>query len=120
MELAHITEKIIGAAFMVHNVLGAGFLEKVYENALCYELKASGLSVQQQHRIEVAYKGVSVGDYQADLIVERCCLVEMKAVKILDQNHQAQVMNYLKATGLKTALLLNFGSPRLQIKRFVM
>lgn len=115
-----VTEVIIGCAFMVHNTLGAGFLEKVYENALFYELKKSGTKVAQQYHIEVAYKDVIVGDYFADLIVEDCCVVELKAVKLIDKNHYAQVMNYLRATGLKTALLLNFGSPRLEIKRFSM
>ena len=76
-----VTEEIIGCAFMVHNTLGAGFLEKVYENALFYELKKSGASVAKQHHIKVAYKGVIVGDYCADLIVESCCLVELKTVK---------------------------------------
>jgi len=115
-----VTEKIIGCAFMVHNTLGAGFLEKVYENALFYELEKSGTRVVRQSRIEVVYKDVIVGEYIADLIVEGYCIVEVKAVKAIDNNHHAQVLNYLRATDLKTALLLNFGAPKLEIKRFSM
>lgn len=115
-----LTEKIIGCAFNVHNTLGMGFLEKVYENALFFEIKSSGLKVEKQSKIIIKYKTNTVGEYYADLLVEDICLLEMKAVKGLDQNHYAQVLNYLRATGLKTALLLNFGQPRLEIKRFSM
>jgi hypothetical protein len=97
-----LTEKIIGCAFTVLNTLGPGFLEKVYENALAHELR---------------YDGVVVGEFQPDLLVEGVVLVELKAVQALGDAHLAQCINYLKATGLKTCLLLNFGSPRLGIKR---
>ena len=112
-----ITEKIIGCAFAVANTLGSGFLEKVYENALAHELRKAGLSVQQQFSVDVYYDSVRVGDYVADLLVEHVVLVELKAVKALDNVHLAQCMNYLKATGLQVCLLINFGTPRIEIKR---
>jgi len=112
-----ITEKIIGCAYTVANTLGSGFLEKVYENALSHELRKAGLAVQQQTGIAVNYDGVIVGDYVADLLVENEVLVELKAVKGIDNVHFAQCMNYLKATGLQVCLLLNFGTPRIEIKR---
>jgi GxxExxY protein len=112
-----VTEKIIGCAFAVANTLGSGFLEKVYENALARELRKAGLSVQQQFSVDVYYDSVRVGDYVADLLVENDVLVELKAVKVLDNVHLAQCMNYLKATGLKVCLLMNFGTPRIEIKR---
>ena len=114
-----ITEKIIGCAYTVSNALGAGFLEKVYENALAHELRKAGLKVQQQHPIQVRYDGIVVGDYIADLFIEDCILVELKAVKALDEIHQAQCLNYLKATGLRLCLLINFGKTRVEIKRLV-
>ncbi len=115
-----ITEKIIGCAYTVANTLGSGFLEKVYENALAYELRKAGLHVVQQHAIQVRYHGVVVGDFAADLLVERCVLVELKAVSGLEQFHIAQCMNYLRATGLRVCLLINFGRPRVQVKRIVL
>jgi len=113
------TEKIIGAAYTVSNELGAGFLEKVYENALCLELAKQGLHAEQQSSIVVKYQGQVVGEYFADLIVEGCVIVELKAVKGFDAIHQAQLLNYLKATGIHTGLLLNFGTTRLGVKRMV-
>ena len=112
-----ITEAVIGAAYEVSNTLGAGFLEKVYENALRHELVKRGFRVEQQKPIEVVYDGVVVGEYVADLIVEGRVLVELKAAKALDNNHFAQTLNYLRATGIRTGLLLNFGSPRVEVKR---
>lgn len=103
----------------VSNTLGNGFLEKVYENALVHELRKVGLTVAQQHSTSVLYEGIVVGEYAADILVEGTILVELKAVKTLDEVHLAQCMNYLKATGLRLCLLLNFGRPRLQIKRIV-
>jgi GxxExxY protein len=117
--LAGITQKTIGSAFEVANKLGFGFLEKVYENALVHEIRKKGLIVLQQVSVPVMYDGVLVGDYVADLLVEGCVLVELKAVKNLDDVHAAQCMNYLKATGLNVCLLINFGKPRVDIKRFV-
>jgi GxxExxY protein len=112
-----ITEIVIGCAFRVHNTLGAGFLEKVYENALIHELRKSGLGAAQQAEINVYYDGVEVGHFAADLLVESIVLIELKAAKALDDIHLAQCLNYLRATGLKICLLLNFGGPKLQIKR---
>ncbi len=113
----HLSERIIGCAFRVMNTLGSGFLEKVYENALAYELRKTGLHVSQQHAITVGYDGITVGEYAADLLVEGAIVVELKAVKVLDRVHMAQSINYLKATGLCVCLLLNFGKPRLEIQR---
>ncbi len=101
------------------NGLGAGFLEKVYENALAHELRKTGLRVEQQHGITVHYDGVVVGEYAADLLVEDAVLVELKAVKGLDAVHMAQCMNYLKATGHTLCLLINFGTSRVEVKRVV-
>jgi len=114
-----ITEQIIGCAFTVANTLKTGFAEKVYENALAHEMAKNGLSVDQQFGAAVHYDGVIVGAYTADLLVESAVLVEPKAVKALDPAHSAQCLNYLAATGLQVCLLLNFGNPRLEIKRLV-
>ncbi len=114
-----LTEKILEAAFAVHNTLGAGFLEKVYENALAIELRAKGITCQQQHPLKVTYKNALVGDYLADLVVDGRVLMELKACTALDSSHEAQVLNYLRASGLRVGLLLNFGRPRLQYRRFV-
>jgi GxxExxY protein len=112
-----ISKIIIGQAFVVSNTLGSGFLEKIYENALTFEIREAGLEVNQQHDIAVHHHGSVVGAYTADLLVEDIVLVEPKAVKILDSIHEAQCMNYLKATRLSLCLLLNCGRPRVEIKR---
>ena len=112
-----LTEKIIGAAYSVANILGFGFLEKVYENALAVELRGLGLKVEQQKSISVFYKGVNVGDYIADLMIEDTVLIELKSVKTLSDIHKAQLLNYLTATKKSVGLLINFGSPRVEIKR---
>jgi len=112
-----LTEKIIGCAYAVANTLGPGFLEKIYENALAHELRKAGLQARQQHSINVTYDGVIVGEYFADLLVDGCVVVEIKAVKKLDEIHMAQCINYLKATGLHVCLLINFGSAKVQVKR---
>jgi GxxExxY protein len=112
-----LTERIIGCAFQVLNTLGAGFLEKVYENALAHELRKFGLAIVQQQGITVMYDGVVVGQYNVDLLVDKTVIVELKAIKSLDTAHTAQCINYLKATGLHLCLLLNFGKPRLEIQR---
>jgi GxxExxY protein len=117
--LNEVTERIIKCVYIVANTLGSGFLEKVYENALAHELKKSGFLVEQQKRIQVRYDGVVVGDYMADLLVQNAVLVELKAVKVLDNIHIAQCLNYLKATGFKVCLLLNFGTPKVQIRRLM-
>ena len=117
--LNEITERIIGCAYVVANTLGHGFLEKVYENALAHELRKNGLAVEQQKAIKVHYDGVVVGDYVADLLVQGTILVELKAVRALDDIHVAQCLNYLKTAGLKVCLLFNFGTPKVQIKRLM-
>jgi len=119
-EINKITEKIIGSAYKVGNALGCGFLEKVYENALAYEIRKYGLEVKQQESIKVFYDGVEVGFYEADLWVENKVLIELKAVKNLDDVHKAQCLNYLKATAVKICLLINFGNPRVEIKRIAL
>lgn len=117
--LDEITEKIIGCAHEVSNGLGCGFLEKVYENALAHELRECGLGVVQQQPLRVFYKSMVVGDYQTDLIVEGGVIVELKAVKSLDDVHVAECLNYLRATNLHVCLLINFGKPRLEVRRIV-
>jgi GxxExxY protein len=112
-----LSERIIGCAFRVLNTLGTGFLEKVYENALVIEMREAGLLVAQQKGITVYYNGIVVGEYVADLVVEGIVIVELKASKTLDPAHTAQCINYLKATGLRVCLLLNFAKPRLEIHR---
>lgn len=119
MRYSDLSGRIIGCAFRVLNTLGAGFLEKVYENALAQELRAAGLAVAQQKGIAVYYNGAVVGEYVADLVVAGAVVVELKASKALDPAHTAQCINYLKATGLHLCLLLNFARPRLEIHRIV-
>jgi GxxExxY protein len=118
-ELDKVTERIIGGALTVSNTLGAGFIEKAYENALAHELRKSGLAVAQQHGIVVRYDGIIVGEYAADLVVEDAVIVELKATRTVADIHRAQCMTYRRATGLHLCLLLNFGNPRLDIKRIV-
>jgi GxxExxY protein len=117
--LDQVTGKVIAGVHEVSNVLGAGFLEKVYENALAIELRNVGHSVEQQHRIEVLYKNVMVGDFVADLLVDECVIVEVKAINSLNEAHAAQCLNYLRATGLRVCLLINFGTPKATVKRIV-
>ena len=114
-----VSGKVIGCAQRVSNTLGCDFLEKVYENALIHELRKSGIKAEQQKRFVVIYEGANVGEYVADLVVEGLVIVETKAVKILDDSHMAQCLNYLKATGLRLGLLLNFGVPRVAVRRVV-
>ena len=110
------TEKIIQAFYKVYNMLGYGFLEKVYENAMFIELTALGFKVEKQKRIIVYYFGNVVGDYNADLIVEDIITVELKANECLVEENENQLINYLKATNIEVGLLLNFGK-KPQIKR---
>ncbi len=119
MPTPQLTEKVIGCAFRVSNVLGCGFLEKVYENALAHELRKAGFAVEQQKRIDVYYDGVLVGFYDADIVVNDVLIIEIKALRALDDAHKAQTLNYLKATGIKLGLLMNFGTPRVEVKRVV-
>ena len=120
MEAKHkdITELIIQAFYTVYNTLGYGFLEKVYQNALVIELRKLGLEVIPEACIKVYYNGQVVGEYFADLLVAGVVLVEIKAVRTLAPEHEAQLLNYLKATPYEVGLLLNFG-PKPQIKRKV-
>lgn len=117
--LNKITEKIIGCAFKESNTLGVGFVEKVYENALAHELRTLGLQVAQQEPIKVSYQGLIVGEFAADILVDRQVIIEIKAVRILENVHNAQCLNYLKATGLRICMLINFGKSRIDIKRFI-
>jgi GxxExxY protein len=110
---------IIGCAMEVHNELGYGFLEKVYENALMLEPSNSQISAIQQCEIKVKYKNSIVGDYVADIIVDNKIILELKAVNNLADEHIAQTLNYLKATGYKLGLLINFGKERLEYKRLI-
>jgi GxxExxY protein len=123
MKLNDITYAINGAVFevnKVNNILGPGFLEKVYENALLVEFKRRGLKAKNQVPIKVSYKGEVVGDYTADLVVEDEVIVELKTVENLDKAHEAQLLNYLKATGLHVGLLVNFKHKKADIKRMVL
>jgi GxxExxY protein len=113
-----ITEAIIGAAFEVHRHLGYGFLERVYQRALQVELLQRGFSAELEKRISVRYKDAVVGDYDADILVEGCVLVEIKVAPQYDKRDEAQILNQLKATSLKIGLLLNFGRSRVEFKRF--
>jgi GxxExxY protein len=120
MKINDITYAINGAVFEVNSILGPGFIEKVYENALLIELKKRGLKAESQVPITVSYKGEVVGDYAADLLVEDKVIVELKTVENLDSVHEAQLLNYLKATGLHVGLLVNFKHKKADIKRMVL
>ena len=111
-----LSHRVIGCAYEVSNTLGAGFSEKVYENSLCLELENQGISFRSQQLLDVRYKGLVVGEYIADIIVDGELILELKAVNAICNEHKAQLMNYLKATGLQCGLLLNFGRPKLDIK----
>jgi GxxExxY protein len=116
-QLSAISERIIGCAFTVSNVLGVGFLEKVYENALVHELRKAGLVVAHQHGMTVRYDGLVVGEYVADILVEQSVLVELKHARAIDDVYLAQCLNYLKAANLPLCLLINFGKPRVEVRR---
>jgi GxxExxY protein len=119
MKHQEITGKIIEAAYKVHNTLGFGFLENVYQNALIIELEKSGLQSEKEKNIEVYYDGNVIGDYKADVVVEDKVILELKSVKDLHPAHEAQLNNYLKATGIEVGLLINFGKS-VEIKRKVL
>ena len=112
-----LTGKVIGCAMDVHRELGPGYLEKVYENALAFAIQSCGLSVDQQVAIPAHFRGVVVGDFVADLIVEGRLIVELKAVSGLLPVHESQLVSYLKSTGIDVGLLINFGAQSLQFKR---
>ena|ERR1022692_1134445 len=115
-----LTEAVIGSAFEVANVLGAGFLEKVYERALACELASRGVSAKAQVSFPVCYKGHYLGEYVADLVVGERVLVELKCVDRFANEHLAQCINYLKASGLRVALLINFQKPKVEWKRVLL
>jgi len=113
-----LTEKVLKTCFEVSNELGSGFLESVYLKAPIVALREMGLKAQPQVPINVKFRGASVGDFFADILVEDCVLLELKAVNKLAPEHMAQVINYLKATGIDVGLLINFGNPKLEYRRF--
>lgn len=115
----NITSQIIQAAYKVFHTLGSGFLEKCYLNALVIECQNRFLNVDSQRKLDVFYEKKIVGEYFADLIIDDCVIVELKAVKQIENIHKAQLFNYLKATDIKTGLLINFGSDTLYVKRIV-
>ncbi len=119
MKHRDLTAKIIECAYRVHNTLGFGFLESVYQNALLIELEKNGLQARKEVPIKVFYDEKIVGDYVADIIVEDKVIIELKSVKDLHPAHEAQLVNYLKATGLEVGLLINFGGERVDVKRKV-
>ncbi|MCZ2126878.1 MAG: GxxExxY protein [Anaerolineales bacterium] len=116
-QLDEITERVIGCAYKVSNALGSGFVEKVYENALIHELRKDGLKFDRQHFVKVHYDGVVVGEFYLDILVEDLIVVELKAVSAITNEHLAQGLNYLRATELPACLVINFGQPKIQIRR---
>jgi len=114
-----LVDSIVSCAYKVGRTLGCGFLEKVYENALAIELAASGLNVETQKKIEVHYKEQIVGEYYADMVVDNDVILELKAVKVIENIHFAQCQNYLKATGKKLGLVINFGEEKVKVRRVV-
>jgi GxxExxY protein len=112
-----MTEKILKVCFDVSNELGCGFLESVYQNALLFALREAGLKAESQTPLKVTFRGQIVGEFFADIVVENSVLLELKAAKALAPEHLAQVMNYLKATGIEVGLLVNFGNPKLEYRR---
>ena len=116
MEINDLTYKVIGCAYKVHNVLGPGFLEKVYENALTIELKKLDIRPRQQEKLPVLYEGEPVGVYYPDLWIENQLIVEIKAILTLAPEHEMQLIHYLAATSIDDGLLINFG-PSVQVKR---
>ena len=119
-DLAALTESVLGAVFEVSNTLGAGFLEKVYERALLRELDLRGIRTAAQASFAVSYKGRSVGEYFADILVEDVLVVELKCVERLGNEHTAQCLNYLRASGRRVCLLVNFQKPKVEWKRIVL
>jgi GxxExxY protein len=117
MEQEELTGKIIGAAIRVHRELGLGFLESIYEEALCVELAAAGLKFSRQIAVEIQYRGQKIGEHRLDLMVEGCVVVELKAVLAFQDIYFATVRSYLRATGKSVGLLMNFAATTLQTKR---
>jgi GxxExxY protein len=118
--LKDVSFRIMAAAFEVHNILGYGFLENVYEKALLKELHLRGIAAEAQKEITVTYKGEDLGSYFADIVVNGEIILELKAVENLNKYHEAQILNYLKATGFPLGILINFGKEKVEYKRFVL
>jgi GxxExxY protein len=114
-----LSYRVVGLAMEVYNELGYGFLEKVYENALMYLLQKAGMHAEQQKAIPVLFRGETVGDYCADIIVEDKILLELKSAEAIVNGHRSQILNYLKATRMELGILLNFGKKGLEYERFV-
>ncbi|HET8890498.1 MAG TPA: GxxExxY protein [Candidatus Angelobacter sp.] len=114
-----LTEKILGVYYDVYNEIGHGFLESVYNNCMLLAVTKAGMSVRREVPVPVYFRGHDVGQFKADLVVDGSVLIELKAVQTLDRSHEAQIMNYLRATELEVGLLLNFGSPKPQFRRIV-
>lgn len=119
MKYKELTSKIIECAFKVHKNLGFGFLESIYRNALMIELSKTGLQAEMEKRIQVHYDGQIIGDFIADVIVENKIILELKCIKQINPVHEAQLVNYLKATGIEVGLIINFGE-QVEIKRKVL
>ena len=117
---AELTQSIIGSAMEVHRILGPGFLESVYEEALSHEFTLKGLAYERQKVLAVKYKSIVAGRFVADYVIADKVLVELKAIKMLTKVDEAQILNYLRATGIRVGLLLNFGSPSLEHWRRVL
>ena len=120
MDINNVTYAINAAAFEVNRILGSGFLQKVSENALLIELKERGLNAESQVPVKVFYKKKVVGEYIIDILVEKKVIVELKTVEKFDNVHEAQLLNYLKASGIQVGLLINFKHPKVEIKRMVL
>ncbi|MCX6997714.1 MAG: GxxExxY protein [Kiritimatiellaeota bacterium] len=119
LEHAEITEQIIGSAFEVYRVLGYGFLEKVYQRAMQVELQLRGLKAELEPQLKIHFKGILVGDYAADLLVEEVVMVELKVAATYNSIDEAQLLNELKGTGIKVGMLINFGRSKVEFKRMV-
>ena len=120
-EIKNLTDTIRETSFALHKFLRHGHLEKVYENGLAHRLRKQGLDVEQQHPIEVRDEdGTVLGEFYADLFVEKILIVEVKACKCLNDDHTAQLLGYLRATGVEHGVLVNFGAPRMQIKKYIL
>ncbi len=117
MDAEKLIKSVIDACYQVHNGLEAGYLESVYKNALLYELSLRGFTAEEEVELRVRYKGHEVGNFKADIIIENCLIIELKAVQTLTVHHELQLVNYLTCTGIDNGLLVNVGSDKLQIKR---
>ena len=120
MDYSEITEKIIGCAYRVYNVMGPGFLENVYEKCLAIELNKAGLHAEFQQPVEVFYDSQNVGSFAVDILVDGRVIVELKAVRSLAAAHELQLVNYLAATRMPVGLLINFGETKVEVKRRVL